>query len=122
MAWPTGATAAIPAPTPISPPKTPACRKPIRDSDDEHFDEVARVLDGTSDKVISLTLEPGDLQPFKGRYSLHRVAPLRGPTPRYVAIFSYVLEQGMVGSVERKRQLCGPCRSTTRAPGSGPTP
>ena len=94
----------------------------IRDSDDEHFDEVARVLDGTSDKVISLTLEPGDLQPFKGRYSLHRVAPLRGPTPRYVAIFSYVLEQGMVGSVERKRQLCGPCRSTTRAPGSGPTP
>jgi len=79
----------------------------IRDSDHENFDEVARVLDGTSDKVISLTLEPGDLQLFKGRYSLHRVAPLRGPTPRYVAIFSYVQEQGMVGSVERTRQLYG---------------
>lgn len=79
----------------------------IRTSEDEHFDEVARVLDGTSDKVISLELEPGDLQLFKGRYSLHRVAPLVGPTPRYVAIFSYVAEPGMVGSVERVRQLYG---------------
>jgi hypothetical protein len=79
----------------------------IRTSENEHFDEVSRVLDGTSDKVISLELEPGDLQLFKGRYSLHRVAPLAGPTPRYVAIFSYVAEPGMVGSVERVRQLYG---------------
>ena len=57
--------------------------------------------------MISLALEPGDLQLFKGRYSLHRVAPLEGSTPRYVAIFSYVQEQGMVGSVERTRQLYG---------------
>jgi len=79
----------------------------IRNSDDENFDEVFKVLDGTSNKVISLKLEPGDLQLFKGRYSLHRVAPLEGSTPRYVAIFSYVQEQGMVGSVERTRQLYG---------------
>lgn len=79
----------------------------IRDSENEHFDEVTRVLDGTSDRVISLRLEPGDLQLFKGRYSLHRVAPLEGPTPRYVAIFSYVEAPGMVGSVERTRQLYG---------------
>jgi hypothetical protein len=79
----------------------------IRTSENEHFDEVSRVLDGTSDKVISLELEPGDLQLFKGRCSLHRVAPLAGPTPRYVAIFSYVAEPGMVGSVERVRQLYG---------------
>jgi hypothetical protein len=79
----------------------------IRSSDNENFDEVVKVLDGTSDKVISLKLEPGDLQLFKGRYSLHRVAPLAGATPRYVAIFSYVQEQGMVGSVERTQQLYG---------------
>lgn len=79
----------------------------IRDSRDEHFDEVTAVLDGTSDKVVSLELEPGDLQLFKGRYSLHRVAPLEGPKPRYVAIFSYVEEPDMVGSVERTRQLYG---------------
>ncbi|MGL4490914.1 MAG: HalD/BesD family halogenase [Rhizobiaceae bacterium] len=79
----------------------------IRSTEDENFDEVVKVLDGTSDKVISLKLEPGDLQLFKGRYSLHRVAPLEGTTPRYVAIFSYVQEKGMVGTVERALQLYG---------------
>ncbi|MEZ5750432.1 MAG: hypothetical protein R3D60_00235 [Paracoccaceae bacterium] len=79
----------------------------IRTANDENFAEVSKVLDGTSDKVISLNLEPGDLQLFKGRYSLHRVAPLRGSTPRYVAIFSYVEEPGMVGTPERARQLYG---------------
>ena len=54
----------------------------------ENFDEVARVLDGRSDRVKTLRLEPGDLQLFRGRYSLHRVAPLSGARRRYVAIFS----------------------------------
>lgn len=79
----------------------------IRSTEDENFGEVLTVLDGTSDKVIALTLEPGDLQLFKGRYSLHRVALLAGATPRYMAIFSSAQEQGMVGSVERTRQLYG---------------
>ncbi|THH36128.1 hypothetical protein E4Z66_13825 [Aliishimia ponticola] len=79
----------------------------IRDSVDEHFGEVSKVLAGQSDRVVSLELEPGDLQLFKGRYSLHRVAPLEGTTPRYVAIFSYVEAPDMVGSVERTRQLYG---------------
>ena len=79
----------------------------IRTATDENFAEVARVLDGTSDRVTVLHLEPGDLQIFKGRYSLHRVAPLKGDRPRHVAIFSYVEEPGMVGSPERTRQLYG---------------
>jgi hypothetical protein len=78
----------------------------IRETD-ENFDEVKRVLEGTSDQVKVLHLEPGDLQLFCGRYSLHRVAPLKGNCPRYVAIFSYVEEPDMVGSVERTTQLYG---------------
>lgn len=74
---------------------------------DENFAEVRRVLDGTSDKITVLELEPGDLQLFMGRYSLHRVAPLRGDRPRYVAIFSYVEEPDMVGSPDRTEQLYG---------------
>lgn len=76
-------------------------------SGDENFDAVRDVLDGASDRVTKLRLEPGDLQIFKGRYSLHRVAPLKGATPRYVAIFSYVEKEGMVGSPERTKQLYG---------------
>lgn len=74
---------------------------------DENFAEVKRVLEGTSKKVTVLELEPGDLQLFRGRYSLHRVAPLKGDRPRYVAIFSYVEEPGMVGSPTRTEQLYG---------------
>ena len=76
-------------------------------SGDENFDAVRDVLDGTSNQVTVLKLEPGDLQIFRGRYSLHRVAPLKGDTPRYVAIFSYIEKEGMVGSPERTKQLYG---------------
>ena len=64
-------------------------------------------LNGTSDRVTVLELEPGDLQLFRGRYSLHRVAPLRGARPRHVAIFSFVEEPGMVATPERAKQLYG---------------
>lgn len=73
----------------------------------ENFEDVKHVLNGTSDRVTVLELEPGDLQLFRGRYSLHRVAPLKGNRPRYVAIFSYVEEPDMVGSPERTQQLYG---------------
>ena len=76
-------------------------------SGNENYEEVTKVLDGTSEAVKVLRLEPGDLQLFRGRYSLHRVAPLEGQTPRYVAIFSYVDQPDMVGSPERTRQLYG---------------
>ncbi|MGB0866243.1 MAG: HalD/BesD family halogenase [Granulosicoccaceae bacterium] len=75
--------------------------------DGENFEEVQAVLEERSIKVKRLTLEPGDLQLFKGRYSLHRVAPLHGQRKRYVAIFSYVEQPDMVGSPERTRQLYG---------------
>jgi len=73
----------------------------------ENFGDVAAVLDGMSDKVRRLDLQPGDLQLFRGRYSLHRVSPLTGTRPRYVAILSYVDEPGMVATPERARQLYG---------------
>lgn len=73
----------------------------------ENFGAVAEVLAGRSDKVVTLRLEPGDLQLFRGRYSLHRVAPLRGVRRRHVAIMSYVEQEGMCGSPERTRQLYG---------------
>jgi len=76
-------------------------------SQDENFDDVRKVLDEKSDKVVRLELQPGDLQLFRGRYSLHRVAPLSGPTPRYVAIFSYVEQPDMVATPERCKQLYG---------------
>jgi hypothetical protein len=82
---------------------SPHLRTPV----DENYAGVEAVLDGDTDLIRTLRLEPGDLQIFKGRYSLHRVTPLAGSKARYVAIFSYVEEPGMVGSPERTAQLYG---------------
>lgn len=79
----------------------------LRTPTDENYAGVEAVLDGDGRLVRTLDLEPGDLQIFKGRYSLHRVTPLAGPRPRYVAIFSFAEEPNMVGSPERTRQLYG---------------
>jgi hypothetical protein len=79
----------------------------LRSPTDENYAGVEAVLDGDSSLVRTLRLHPGDLQIFKGRYSLHRVTPLAGPRSRYVAIFSYVQEPAMVGSPERTQQLYG---------------
>jgi hypothetical protein len=79
----------------------------LRTPTDENYPGVEQVLDGDQSLIRTLRLEPGDLQIFKGRYSLHRVTPLAGPRLRYVAIFSYVEEPGMVAQPERAQQLYG---------------
>ncbi len=45
----------------------------IRTADDENFDGIQRVLEGSRDGVHTLQLRAGDMQIFRGRYSLHRV-------------------------------------------------
>ncbi len=79
----------------------------LRTRDEENYPGVAAVLNDQSSEVKTLVLQPGDLQIFKGRYSLHRVRPLAGARRRYVAIYSFVEEPAMVGSPERTRQLYG---------------
>ncbi|MBB3065148.1 HalD/BesD family halogenase [Limibacillus halophilus] len=79
----------------------------LRSKSGENYDRVAAVLGGDLSGVRSLTLGPGDLQIFLGRYSLHRVTAVTGTTSRYVGIFSYANEPQMCGRVERTRQLYG---------------
>ncbi|MGW2416087.1 HalD/BesD family halogenase [Streptomyces tubercidicus] len=80
----------------------------IRSAHDERFDDVRDVLDGRGERLIRrLPLHPGDLQLFKGRYSLHRVSPVHGETARHSAIFAYSERPGVIGSVARTRQLFG---------------
>ncbi|MFJ4836924.1 arpA protein [Streptomyces sp. NPDC088746] len=78
----------------------------IRSADDERFDDVLDVLDGKGTPE-RLPLRPGDLQLFMGRYSLHRVSPVRGDLARHSAIFAYSERPGVIGSVSRTRQLFG---------------
>lgn len=80
----------------------------IRSAGAENFPGVAAVLAGRARHLVrGLTLRPGDLQLFHGRYSLHRVSPVLGATARHSAIFAYTRGSGVVGSEERSRQLFG---------------
>jgi hypothetical protein len=88
-------------------------RPAIRSADDEGFDAIQRVLDSRDtaadiDGVHTLDLTPGDLQVFRGRYSLHRVERVATDScPRHAAIFAYTEQPGVIGRVERTRQLFG---------------
>jgi hypothetical protein len=68
----------------------------LRRPDDENYDGVARVLRGERDAVRTLAIEPGALVLFRGRYSLHRVTPVEGDTPRIIAILSYDTKPGVM--------------------------
>lgn len=80
----------------------------IRSPEDENLATVSDVLRGRRDDLVRrLPLRPGDLQLFRGRFSLHRVTTVEGTTARHSAIFAYSERPGVVGSVDRTRQLFG---------------
>lgn len=79
----------------------------LRSPRDENLDAVTAVLDGDRAAVRTLPLRPGDLQLFRGRFSLHRVSPVEGGRARHSAILAYAARPGVIGSPERTRQLFG---------------
>ena len=80
----------------------------IRSPSGENFAAVRSVLTGDAGGLAKvIDLQPGDLQLFKGRFSLHHVAPVEGANERHSAIFAYTSEPGVVGTPERTRQLFG---------------
>ena len=79
----------------------------IREPGNENFDEVKKVLDGERTRVRQLKLEPGDLQIFKGRFTLHRVTKVEGNKPRYLCIPAYVLDPWRVNTPEHSEAIYG---------------
>jgi hypothetical protein len=63
----------------------------VRTPDDERYDAVRAVLLGEAD-VKTLASDPGTLAFFRGRYSLHRVPPIAGATPRMNSVLTYSVE------------------------------
>ena len=79
----------------------------LRSADDECYGAVRKVLEGNRSRVVRLDLEPGDLQLFLGRFSLHRVTENTGGRDRLLLIMSYAERPGMIGSLHRTRELYG---------------
>ena len=70
----------------------------IRSVDDERYDDVAAVLGGRQERVITLPMTPGTLLVFEGRHSLHRVSPIEGGTLRHVGLLAFDTKPGTVSS------------------------
>lgn len=79
----------------------------IRSKDNENFEEVSKVLKGDRKKVKSLDLKPGDLQIFKGRFSMHRVTKIEGKISRYIALPCYVKDPLKINKPEHSKQVYG---------------
>jgi hypothetical protein len=79
----------------------------VREKDDEHYDDVRDVLLDRSGRVKLLASEPGTLAFFRGRFSLHRVPPIGGPTPRMNSVLTYVSEPGHKLSAMAQRMYYG---------------
>ncbi|MBO0767083.1 MAG: hypothetical protein J2O48_00215 [Solirubrobacterales bacterium] len=80
----------------------------IRSPQSENQSAVADVLAGRAPHLVR-RMRPriGDLQLFRGRYSLHRVTTVEGHQERHTAIFAYASAPGVVGTPTRTRQLFG---------------
>ena len=79
----------------------------IREPGNENFKEVKKILDGDRTRVRQLKLDPGDLQIFKGRFTLHRVTKVEGNRSRYLCIPAYVLDPWRVNTPEHSRAIYG---------------
>lgn len=79
----------------------------IRSRDEEDTDAIGAVLAGDRSRVRELDLQPGSLQIFFGRDSLHRVTRVEGDRERHVLILGYSREPDQVAGVERTRRLFG---------------
>ena len=79
----------------------------LRNSKDECYDDVLAVLEGDRSRVKPLQLNAGDLQFFLGRFSLHQVTENTGNSDRMLLIMSFAETPGMVGSMERSKNLYG---------------
>jgi hypothetical protein len=78
----------------------------VRTPDDECYDAVRGVLLGETPPKL-LASEPGTLAFFRGRFSLHRVPPIVGATPRMNSVLTYSVEPGHMLSAMAQRMYYG---------------
>ncbi len=84
------------------------CVPLVRKDGDENYDLVRQVLRGDGgDSVATIPMTPGTLMVFEGRRSIHRVSPVQGARPRYVALLAYDTKPGTDSSPLLKRVRYG---------------
>jgi hypothetical protein len=71
-------------------------RTNLRSADDPNYDGVAKLLRGQDPDVQTMSVAPGTLNVFKGKYTAHKVSTVEGKRDRMIAVFSYFDRPGVV--------------------------
>ena len=79
----------------------------IRTPDAPNYARVEALLDGAREGVVTLDITPGTMALFMGRYSIHRVTPIEGATPRLIALLGYDTQPGVMSSDHLKMRRYG---------------
>lgn len=79
-------------------------RKPGQEDD---YAGVSAVFKGEHENVVSLPIEPGTLTLFKGKFNLHRAAPVKRGSRRMMAVLSYEREPDRTGTEKYLRLFYG---------------
>ncbi len=79
----------------------------LRSADDECFDDVKSVLMGDRSRVIQSCSRPGAFTIMEGDFSIHRVTPVEGATPRISMVLSYEDEPGIKLDVKTRKLFFG---------------
>lgn len=79
----------------------------LRNPNDENFEGVQKILEGGREGVNQLDLRPGDMQIFKGRFSMHRVTKITGEQRRVIALPTYVTDPYFVNRPAHSEHLYG---------------
>ena len=80
----------------------------LRRDEDEHFDEVAKVLGGDRSRVRQIVIKTGTLNLFRGHYSMHRVTEVVGKRRRLQTIFAFADEPDTHGNLKSSILHYGP--------------
>ena len=80
----------------------------LRDPDaGDDYDGIAAILGGERSAVIRPPIDAGTLTLFRGRYNLHRAAPVGADSRRIMAILSYETRPGITGTAEYLKLFYG---------------
>ena len=80
----------------------------IHTRETENYEHIQHILDGGRDGVHELDLQPGDLQLFAGRFSMHRVTRIVDDTTRYIGLPTYVHDPYRMNRPYHSESICGP--------------
>ena len=83
----------------------------LRNPENENFEGVKEILEGGREGVNQLDLRPGDMQIFKGRFSMHRVTKITGNRRRVIALPTYVTDSYSVNRPAHSIHLYGRAES-----------